>query len=81
MAMPKTTMDKYNGTILGKVEIRLAREVAGVEPVSEAFPEKRFSYYELRFRVLTTNTGHHSAARFLVDDIDHLPAGYHAPFL
>ena len=71
MAMPKATMDKYYGTILGKIDIRLAGEFANVKSVSEAFTEQRFSYQNLRFRVFTPDAGHHPAPRGLVDYIDH----------
>lgn len=52
MEMPKTSIDKYDGTIAGKYYIGLSWQVFGMEAIAEAFRKQCLSYQEFRLCVL-----------------------------
>jgi hypothetical protein len=71
MSVPKTPMNEDHGTIFGKNDVRLARQVRSVQPEPKPLLVKQTSNDQLGFGVLATNTGHHPAARGGIYNICH----------
>jgi hypothetical protein len=71
--MPETTMNQYNGTVFWKNDIRITGQVFSVKPEAKTVGVQQRSNLQLRRRIFSANSRHHTAAGFLVDDVDHLP--------
>lgn len=61
-------MHKHDGVILGKHNVRLARQF-GMQPEPQSGAVKEAAYGALRFRVLSANPGHHPASRGAIHNI------------
>ena len=58
MGVPKTAMYEYNRTVLGKDEIRLARQFLRMDPKPKTKLVQKASYYDFGFGVLRPNSAH-----------------------
>jgi hypothetical protein len=67
--MPKATVHKNGYFPPSHNDVRRACEVAAMEPISVALAGECFPNQKLGLGVLAANAGHHSAARFRIDDI------------
>lgn len=52
MAVPKASVDKYDGPVFRQYKVRFAGKIGSVKPVSEAGIKKKFADKHLRLRIL-----------------------------
>jgi hypothetical protein len=62
VTMPKASMGKQHGPMLGKDQIGLAGQPRPMQPKAETAPVQSTSQHDLWLGVLAPNTGHHPAA-------------------
>jgi hypothetical protein len=71
MPMPEAAMNKHGSLVTGKGEVGTARKLRIMQTKPQPRPMKVTSNPLLGRRVAAPDGRHHSAARFLVDDVDH----------
>lgn len=71
MPMPETAVHEYRDLVSGKHDVRLARQPAGVKPISKAFRVKKTSHLHLGLGVAALYAGHHSRANSGIDYVNH----------
>lgn len=69
MPVPEAAMDEDYGAVLGKDEVRFARQAFVVEQVAKALRMQAASDYHFGLGVLAPDAGHHPAAGCGVDDV------------
>lgn len=62
MSMPKTSMNKYDGTVFGKDNVRFPWKAFVVDFIAESQMEKAFPYQQLYCRVFGMDFGHCAAS-------------------
>lgn len=62
VTVPEASMDEENGIAAGEHEVRLAWKVPVMQPKTESAPVQRGPDRQLRFGVLSLDTGHHPAS-------------------
>lgn len=73
VAMPETAMNEDRRFVFWKNEVGPAWNI-GMKPIPESLPVKSGAKVALRFRIRSSNPGHHPAARCRIDDIRHSAA-------
>ena len=71
VAMPETPMHKDNSLVHRENQIGFTRQLPGMKPEAQPSAMQIFSDQQFRFCVFSLNTGHHSAACRLVNDVNH----------
>lgn len=71
MSMPETPVNEDSGIIFWQDYVRSTGKFFVVKSISKSFPEQRFSYHQLWLCILSSDTGHHSAASLFVNNICH----------
>ena len=74
--MPETTMNKNNGFVHRKNEIRLAGKSLIMNAVSKAVCVESAPKEQFGLRVLASDTRHHARARLLVYNIHQLHSSF-----
>lgn len=69
MHVPKTAMDEDHHPSPRKHDIRNTRQVSPVETKPKSGLEKSLPDKHFRLRVPVTDTGHHPAARWCINDV------------
>ena len=71
MAVPETSVYKYDGPVFWQDDIRLSRELLDVEPETQASCMQGFSDQEFRSSVLALDVRHHAASGLFANNVSH----------
>jgi hypothetical protein len=74
MLMPKATVNFNHSSIAWKNNVGPSRQFRRVKSEPEAVPMQISANKDFRFRMLTADAGHHSAAGLTVYDVSHQTA-------
>lgn len=69
--MPEAAMDEDYGAVLGKDEVRFARQAFVVEQVAKALRMQAASDYHFGLGVLAPDAGHHPASHGGRNNVSH----------
>lgn len=72
MAVPETAINKQDGSVTGKNQVRLARKRRVMKTVTKTLGMKDATDEHFRFGVLAPDGGHHPAARDRINYVSHL---------